>query len=98
MKKHTHLGLLKAAVQSLDSIWIHTVGLARWSLKAGSKGQLPLVLCPKAWDSLILLAASPGRCPGLLRGEKAAGPRPPHRPGLPRPDTCYCCSFAALGL
>lgn len=53
--KNTHTwGLSKAAIQCLDSIWIHAVGLARWRLKAGSKGQLPLVLCPKAWDSLIL--------------------------------------------
>ena len=62
------------------------MGSARRSLRAGSQGQLPVVLCPKDWDGPILPAATPP-------GGAAAGPWPPLGPGLPGPDTSHCPGF-----
>lgn len=54
----------------LDSFWVHTMGLARANLRAGSKGHLPSGFYWKDWHSPVFLAAFPqGRCPGSLQGK-----------------------------
>lgn len=63
------------------------MGSAKQSLRAGSQGQLPVVLCPKDWDGPILPAATP---PG---GQQLGPAWPPLGPGFPGPDTGRCPGF-----
>lgn len=75
------------------------------------KGQLPLVLCVKAWHSTMLLAASPqSRHPGIKEngtGLQGCGmfswpdfPRQGEREALPsmQSDTCCCGSSTVPSL